>query len=193
MFTTSIETLNIFSGNPKLKDRKYTCLTDRDFCEKLKTLASPLKIKGIKKWNNNSYRLITPLYKGESAILFLTQVNNLNFTFLHLSNLNKFYVANFRFAPDLYNKNIVIYGDLMPDGKFQTHISKIGEEQVHKELQKLDQLLYSKIMEDTDLEPIQIKIKPFFKSIDDVTPLENVRGFLILNPVIEEQHLVQVI
>lgn len=170
----------------------YQFLTEKDEIDQILNGISGLNIKTIGSNYIGGNPYVVPIYNGDEAVLVLTEIAGIHLSLLCFPDKGEIAVVNFRFHETLYKKNIQIFGDIWTkDGQtyFSIHAIKIPDiERLSTALEQFDQILYTQFVEDTDLEPIKIVIKPFYERIEDMNSNSSIIGALYLNTNINGQH-----
>jgi len=170
----------------------YQIITDSELIKDLKTRMGYLNMRSVgRDWHSNNHHIITTALNGEQVQLLLTTIMNIPVSVLYLIRTDKFVITSHRFHPSLYSCNAVLFGDLYMNN-LVVHCASFGDtnEKTVETLERVDAVLFNKLTEDFDLEPIHITIKEFFEKETDV-PGGDHKALIYLNASVRGQHYIK--
>ena len=169
----------------------YHFLSEKDEIQDLSSKIERLNLREVGNPPNLNNYIVAPYYSGELVILKLTELCGLSVGLLYFLNKNDIALVNFRFHSELYKKDTHLYGELrMKSGITYLEIFAVRmgiEEKLSVLLEEFDQILYTKFIEDFDMEPIRIVFKPFYNNPNEL--LDTKRG-IYLNANLNGQHYI---
>ncbi len=172
----------------------YQMIIELELIKDLKARMGYLNMRTVgKDWRPNQNCIITPCFKGEQVQLLLTTISNMPVSVLYLVRADQVLITNHRFQPALYSKNIVLFGDLFQN-TLVVHCVSFGDknEKTADTIEKLDAILFNKLKEDLDLEPIQVSLKEFYETENEIPWCnEQHKAVLYLNPIVKGQHFIK--
>lgn len=168
----------------------YHFLTEVDEIQELSGKLCRLNMKEISRHNPMNHYIYAPIYDGALVVLQLKEVYGLPIGLIHFLEKGEIAIVNFRFHGELYKDDTHIYGELrIRDGLnyLEIYAIRMGpDEKLTPLLEAFDQILYTKFVEDLDLEPIRLVFKRFYNNLNE---LDSSRA-IYLNNNLNGQHYI---
>jgi hypothetical protein len=167
-------------------------IKDNAFLNYLSTIKSRINIKKIDNTPRGEHLLTYSIKNAETVKLMFLKYQDTNYSILYNFKSRDFYIIQLRFSQKVFDEQIEFYGDII-DNILHIHAAYIENVSLLDNLELLDKLLYTEYKEDLDMEKLQIKIKEFYSSSNEIKQLHDkkMNGILYLNNNLDKQHFIE--